>query len=105
MSKGLFVSIAALAMVSATQVGAQDADVGEKLYKKSCRSCHGPTAKGMASFPKLAGNTEDYLVERLNKYRAGEKVGPNTALMVPRAKNLSDDDITNIVTFIVSISP
>ncbi|MET1414134.1 c-type cytochrome [Roseibium sp. HPY-6] len=105
MRKSLFVSLAALAMVLATQTSAQDLDAGQKLYKKSCRSCHGPTAKGMASFPKLAGNTEDYLVGRLTTYRAGEKVGPNTALMAPRARNLSDEDITNIVTFIVSLSP
>jgi len=81
-----------------------DLAAGEALYKKSCRRCHGPTAKGMASFPKLVGQTPEYLIEKLEQYRAGEKVGANTALMAPNAKSLSDEDIVNISQFISSIS-
>lgn len=84
------------------QAMAQDVEVGKALYKKNCRACHGPTAKGLASYPKLIGHPAEYLVDRLERYRAGEKFGPNTPLMAPRAKKLSDDDITNIVTFIVT---
>lgn len=86
------------------KLGAADLEAGKALYKKSCRRCHGPTAKGMASFPKLVGQTPEYLVEKLEQYRAGEKVGPNTALMAPNAKSLSDEDILNISQFISSIS-
>ena len=82
---------------------AQDIDAGKATYKKSCRSCHGPTAKGLASFPKLVDKSADYIVDRLQRYRAGEKFGPNTALMAPRAKALSDDDIVNIAHFIDSL--
>lgn len=87
----------------AHSASAQDLEAGEKIYKKECRSCHGPTAKGMASYPKLAGNTVEYLSDKLVRYRSGEKIGPNTMLMAPRAKKLSDDDITNVVNFIASI--
>lgn len=80
---------------------AQDVEIGKDLYKKNCRQCHGPTAKGLASYPKLVGQTAEYLTDRLERYRAGERFGPNTPLMAPRAKSLSDEDITNIVTFIV----
>ena len=82
-----------------------DFESGEKLYKKECRGCHGPTAKGLASYPKLRGHPADYLVDKLTRYRAGEKFGPNTPLMAPRAKKLSDADITNIVFFIVTKFP
>ena len=85
-----------------SQALAQDVDAGTALYKKECRGCHGPTAKGMASYPKLVGQTPQYLVDRLERYRAGEKFGPNTMLMAPRAKKLTDDDIINVVAFIVS---
>ncbi|MEM8697594.1 MAG: c-type cytochrome [Pseudomonadota bacterium] len=94
-------AVAALAMISAP-AGAQDVDAGAKLYKKECRGCHGPTAKGLASYPKLAGQPADYLAKRLEQYRAGEKLGPNTPLMAPRAKKLSDDDIANIANFIAT---
>ena len=80
-----------------------DAEAGEALYKKNCRACHGPTAKGVSSYPKLAGQPFDDLVDKLHRYRSGEKIGPNTMLMAPRAKKLSDDDINNIVAFITSL--
>ena len=40
-------------IVGAGDASAQDLAKAEKNYKKVCRSCHGPTAKGMASFPKF----------------------------------------------------
>lgn len=81
---------------------AQDLKAGEKIYKKVCKACHGPTAKGMASFPKLTGQSVEYLADRLTDYKSGKKVGPNTPLMAPRAANLSDDDIVNVSNFIVA---
>lgn len=101
MRRGLFAAAVALGMATILPAAGQDLVAGEKLYKKSCRSCHGPKAQGMASFPKLAGNPGDYLRSRLEQYRAGEKIGPNTPLMAPRAAKLSDDDISNVVSFIV----
>lgn len=80
-----------------------DVAAGETLYKKECRGCHGPTAKGVSSYPKLAGQPVEYLVDRLERYRKGEKFGPNTPLMAPRAKKLSDEDIVNVANFIASI--
>lgn len=87
-------------MVCAVASKAQDVSAGEKLYQKNCRTCHGPKAQGLASFPKLAGNSAEYLVGRLEQYRSGEKVGPNSPLMMPQAANLSDEDIRNIANYI-----
>lgn len=98
-TRSLFAVLAAC-LIGMAQAAAQDIAAGETLYQKSCRNCHGPTARGMASFPKLAGNDAAYLAMRLEQYRAGEKVGPNTALMRPQATNLSDEDIANIASYI-----
>jgi len=87
---------------SGVDVAAADLKAGEGLYKKVCRACHGPKAQGMASFPKLAGNDADYLASRLHQYRDGEKVGPNSALMMPVAAKLSDDDIANVAAYIAT---
>ena len=87
----------------APQVAAQDVAAGEALYKRECRGCHGPTAKGLASYPRLVDHPLEYLVDRLKRYRAGEKFGPNTPLMAPRAKKLSDEDIVNVANFVASI--
>ncbi len=98
-----FAASAAIADESSTTNVSVDIDAGKSTYKKSCRRCHGPTAKGMASFPKLVGQSTEFLVERLESYRAGDKVGPNTALMAPNAKDLTDQDILNISHFIISL--
>lgn len=93
----------ASAAASEAAIVAGDAEAGEALYKKECRGCHGPTAKGVSSYPRLRGQTAEYLADKLERYRKGERFGPNTPLMAPRAKKLSDEDIVNISTFIASL--
>jgi len=92
----------AAALTGAGPASAEDVAAGETLYQNVCRNCHGPTAQGMASFPKLAGNSAEYLASRLEQYRAGEKVGPNTALMRPLATDLSDEDISDLAAYIAT---
>jgi len=86
--------------IGLAQAQAADTAAGKSLYASNCAQCHGPTAKGMASFPALAGKDADYLQSRLETYRAGEKVGANSSLMIPNARNLSDDDIANLSAFL-----
>lgn len=107
MKTGIIQLIVAIGMIAAVpanaeDTSAEDTSAGETLYQKDCRSCHGPTAKGMASFPKLAGQSAEYLSDRLERYRAGEKIGANSALMIPRAAELSDDDIANLAAYIAT---
>ncbi len=83
-----------------TPLQAADQEAGKTLYSNNCAQCHGPTAKGMASFPSLAGRDANYLKSRLETYRAGERVGANSALMIPNARDLSDEDIANLSEFI-----
>lgn len=40
-----------------------DETAGEKLYRRNCRACHGATAGGAASYPKLVGHPTEFLVE------------------------------------------
>ena len=81
-----------------------DATAGEARYSETCVNCHGPSGKGMASFPTLAGKDADYITDRLITYRAGETVGPNSALMIPMARDLSDDEIANLAAYLSTIS-
>lgn len=92
-------TVLALGMANAH---AQDASAGEALYKKACAHCHGKEGKGMGAFPSLTGHDADYIASRLETYRAGEKVGANSALMIPNAKGLSDEDISNLAAYISS---
>ncbi|KAF0675246.1 c-type cytochrome [Profundibacterium mesophilum] len=100
MTSRMLLTFAAAAILGAGSAGAQDIAAGQDLYDGSCKNCHGPTAKGMASFPKLADKSAEHLTMRLEQYRAGEMVGPNSALMQPMAADLSDADIMNIAAYI-----
>ena len=91
----------ALGAAMATGAGGQEAADGEELYETVCRNCHGPTGKGMASFPKVVGHDAAFLTERLAAYKAGETIGPNSPLMWPIAEDLSDEEIEVLVTYIV----
>ncbi|MCA1791369.1 MAG: c-type cytochrome [Thioalkalivibrio sp.] len=98
-----FVIMAAGIAMAAGSVGALAADLeaGKAKYQV-CASCHGPEGKGQAIFPGIAGQDADYIAGKLNQYRAGEQVGPNTALMAPHAAALSDDDIANVSAYIAA---
>ncbi len=86
----------------AVQASEPDLAAGEEIYQDVCRACHGPKAQGLASYPKLADKDESYLTDRLETYREGERVGPNSMLMIPHAQDLADEDIVNIVAYITS---
>ncbi|MDO3721664.1 c-type cytochrome [Marinobacter sp. chi1] len=89
--------------LTSTALQAADLEAGKKLFANNCAQCHGPKAQGMASFPSLAGRDASYLQSRLETYRAGERVGANSSLMIPNARNLSDEDIANLSGFISQI--
>lgn len=87
---------------SATALADADLDAGEEIFRQSCRNCHGPRAQGMASFPRLAGLEADYLLGRLQQYHAGERVGPGSPLMIPVAKQLSEDEMKDVSGYVAS---
>ena len=66
-----------------------------------CAACHGNEGQGMGVFPKLAGQSADYISGRLYQYQNGETVGNMSSTMWAQAGMLSDSDISTISQFIV----
>ena len=104
MKRSCFFVVATALMVASASVPAADKAAGESMYADACAQCHGPSRKGMASFPSLTGRSVDYITSRLETYRAGERVGSNSTLMIPNAVDLSDDDIANLAAYIADDS-
>ena len=77
-----------------------DIKAGEARYSQNCGNCHGPGGMGLASYPKISGKEVEYLKDRLNTYRAGTKIGPNSSLMIMMAMPLSDDEIANLAAYL-----
>ena len=65
-----------------------------------CAACHGNEGQGMGVFPKLAGQSADYISGRLYQYKNNETVGNMSSTMWAQAGMLSDSDISTISQFI-----
>ena len=88
-------------VVGGTQVASVDVLPGESKYT-ACGACHGSQGGGGVG-PKLTGKTAEYLTGRLNAYRAGEKVGSQSNMMWAQAGALSDQDITDLVEYVLTL--
>lgn len=97
-----FSAAALVLMPGAASAAETGTDATAKVFAEVCSKCHGPTGRGMASFPRLSDKDKDYLADRLRQYRAGEMVGPNTPLMMPHAVNLTDAEIDGLAAYIAT---
>ncbi len=96
----LLIAICAILVLSVEASRAGDIAAGEQRYNVNCVNCHGRAGKGMASFPSIAGQDADYIAERLRQYRAREKVGPNSAIMMSLVAELTDEEIANLAVYV-----
>ena len=80
-----------------------DIKAGEARYAQNCGNCHGPAGMGLASYPKIGGKEAPYLKSRLETYRSGKKIGPNSALMIMMASELTDVEIQNLAAYLASV--
>lgn len=81
---------------SAPMAMAGDAAAGE-TKSQVCQACHGADGNGVdPSYPRLAGQHEDYLRHALAAYRSGDR---SNAVMATFAQNLSDEDIADLAAY------
>ncbi|OYY73552.1 MAG: hypothetical protein B7Y40_08885 [Gammaproteobacteria bacterium 28-57-27] len=93
--KTLFL-LGALCALPMVQVMAADMAAGEKKAAV-CLACHGKDGHAaIKTYPTLAGQNAEYLVEALKGYRDGSRTNP---IMVPMAKVLNDADMENVAAY------
>lgn len=100
---GMSFAIATTASLNAAAAG--NAEAGKLLVEKlNCASCHGRDFNSPSdpSYPKLAGQPQDYLQHSLVAYRRGNTAmnGRTNAIMSREAKLLSDQEIQNIAAYL-----
>ena len=88
-------------VIGGTAVAAVAELPGEAKYA-ACGACHGSNGGGGVG-PALAGQTVQYIVGRLNQYKAGEKVGNQSNMMWGQAAGLSDTDINYLAEYIKTL--
>ena len=92
--------------------------VGEALFRggrvadkiPACLACHGPTGRGNPgpAYPALGGQHAGYTVGRLQYFRGGGVSGTGVdanIVMTEVAKNLSDEDIQGLATYVEGLHP
>lgn len=69
----------------------------------ACVSCHGYNGRGADPvYPKIGGQKYVYLTNQLAHWRDGSRANDPMGQMRAVAKNLTDEDINNIATYLIS---
>jgi cytochrome c553 len=92
---------AALLATAGAAAAKGDAEAG-KQKSVPCQACHG--ADGNASidpqYPRLAGQSRDYLERSLHEYKSGARTNP---IMAGFVATLSNQDIEDLATYFATL--
>lgn len=70
-----------------------------------CTICHGADLRGIGNVPSIAGRDPEQMGRQLIDIQNGMRNGPYTQLMKEPVRQLSSDDIVNIVSYLASLQP
>ncbi|HKI74078.1 MAG TPA: c-type cytochrome [Pseudomonadales bacterium] len=88
-------------------VNAVGKDIFEHGILKSsvaaCSSCHGPKAAGNGIFPRLAGQTPQYLLAQLRYFNSGVRNDKNADVMKPIASHLTEEQMNAVSHYISTL--
>jgi cytochrome c553 len=97
--------ITAATTVFSASVFAGDAEKG-KVLADTCKGCHAVDSYTNVyptyHVPRVAGQSEDYLIAALQLYRDGNR---QHSTMTAQAASLTDDQIADIAAYIASVEP
>lgn len=103
MKKQMFAVAALFAFASFAHAG--DLAAGKAKAEAQCAACHAQNGNWNKpldpSYPKLAGQHKDYLIQALHEYQSGNR---NNAIMGGQAATLNDKDIENLATYLSSLN-
>lgn len=91
-------------LIAAGEKIAADGDWSKGL--PGCNQCHGPAGSGVgAAFPRLAGQSADYITNQLAAWKTGERSNDPLHLMTGVAEKLGDDEVKAVAAYYASLDP
>lgn len=105
MKKSRFLILTSILFMQMIFITGSQAGSGEVLYKaKACQRCHGPDGNTplLPSYPKLAGQNAQYLIQQIKDIRDGKRNNALSAAMKPMISNLRDTEIEDIANWLAS---
>jgi len=92
------------------------AAAGKKIYEEgvsevkvpACATCHGPEAKGNGSFPRLAGQLNEYVSKKLANWEGERRQDlavpdKSAAIMQPVAHNLTETQVAAVAAYLANL--
>ncbi len=78
---------------------------GAALYAQTCASCHGATGAEpiMGTYPKVAGQNSDYLVQQMMDFKSGARTNAQSAVMKGLVATMSEGDMKKIADFLAAV--
>jgi cytochrome c553 len=70
-----------------------------------CAICHGEGLKGIGNVPALAGRDPSQMARQIIDIQNGVRTGPYSQLMKEPVRQLTNDDIVNILAYTASLQP
>lgn len=98
--------LAATAAVAMNVQAAGNIEAGKAAAQKyNCFTCHGQDYNTPIdpTYPKLAGQHQDYLTQAMLSYQRGGNFGRNNAIMAAQVKPLSRKEIQDIAAYLSSL--
>lgn len=93
--------VAVASAAAAARAEASPEELGEAAYI-GCVACHGAGGEGGIG-PQLAGQAMADIADKLSRYKAGETIGGQSALMWSQAAQLGQSDIDNLAAYISTL--
>ncbi len=103
------IKLALLAATAAVAMNAQAAgniEAGKAAAQKyNCFTCHGQDYNTPIdpTYPKLAGQHQDYLAQAMLSYQRGGSYGRSNAIMAAQVKPLNKKEIQDIAAYLSSL--
>ena len=99
--KNTFVTfLTMVALVAAASVNAAGNKDAGKTKSAACTACHGADGNSsIAANPKLAGQSEGYLLKQLLEFKSGKRANPTMSGMVA---GLSEQDMADLAAYYAS---
>ena len=70
----------------------------------ACETCHGQDAHGIEDFPRLAGQLDGYVINKLTNWTKDRGQGPNNSdnsqIMAPIAEKLTKEQIAAVAAYV-----
>jgi len=93
--KTTLLMLATVALTVSVPVHAEGNYEAGKAKSTTCAACHGADGNStVPSFPRLAGQHRDYLLQALHEYKTGKRTNP---IMGAQVQALSDTDMEDLI--------